>query len=206
MTFFISRKQLLVSYGNIDWCVMNVNSRQNLSKCILLVQRSPQVLIDYHTMLSPPLPTSLIRQRKQDRLDMIITKVKSITYHFLMKGNQNISSLHKIICSLVSLFLWYIMKVVPACKVSSAFLHLVSYKLISYLKENIRFNKLSIPYGEQQKAPWYFLVRMHIPLVACDQVIELSHQEYVSSRHSFWRNILTSFNWFWHQCGVHRLR
>ena len=77
------------------------------------------------------------------------------------------------------------MKVVPACKVSSAFLHLVSYKLISYLKENIRFNKLSIPYGEQQKAPWYFLVRMHIPLVACDQVIELSHQEYVSSRHSF---------------------
>ena len=84
---------------------MNVNSRQNLSKCILLVQRSPQVLIDYHTMLSPPLPTSLIRQSKQDRLDMIITKVKSITYHFLMKGNQNISSLHKIICSLVSLFL-----------------------------------------------------------------------------------------------------
>ena len=29
----------------------------------------------------------------------------------------------------------------------------VSYKLISYLKENMKFNKRSIPYGEQQKAP-----------------------------------------------------
>ena len=58
----------------------------------------------------------------------------------------------------------------------------VSYKLISYLKENMKFNKRSIPYGEQQKAPWYFLVRMLITLVASDRVIKLSHQEYVSSR------------------------
>ena len=70
---------------------------ENLTKCTLLVQRSPQALIDYYTMLFPP-PTSLIRQSMQERVDMIIIKVQSIT-------NQNISSLHKIICSLVSLFL-----------------------------------------------------------------------------------------------------
>ena len=31
---------------------------ENLTKCTLLVQRSPQALIDYYTMLFPP-PTSL---------------------------------------------------------------------------------------------------------------------------------------------------
>ena len=41
-----------------------------------------------------------------------------------MKGKQNVSSLHKIICSLVSLFLLYIMKVVAACKVISVFNHI----------------------------------------------------------------------------------
>ena len=96
---------------------------ENLTKCTLLVQRSPQALIDYYTMLFPP-PTSLIRQSMQERVDMIIIKVQSITNHFFMKGKQNISSLHKIICSLVSLFLWYIMKVVAACKVSSVFNHI----------------------------------------------------------------------------------
>ena len=54
---------------------------------------------------------------------------------------------------------------------------LVSYKPISYLKENIKF-KLSTPYGEQQKAPWYYLVRIHTTPVAYGQVIELPHQEY----------------------------
>ena len=34
----------------------------------------------------------------------------------------------------------------------------------------------------------------------------MSYQEYVSSRYSFWQSILTSFNWFWHQCEVNRLR
>ena len=75
---------------------------ENLTKCTLLVQRSPRVLIDYYTMEFPS-PTSG-RQSMQERLDIIIVKVKSITNHFFMKGKQNISSLHKIICSLVSLF------------------------------------------------------------------------------------------------------
>ena len=49
----------------------------------------------------------------------MIMKVQGINKHFffLMKGKQNISSLRKIICSLVSLFLLCIMKVVIACKV-----------------------------------------------------------------------------------------
>ena len=107
---------------SIDVLWMSVPD-ENLTKCTLLVQRSPQALIDYYTMLFPP-PTSLIRQSMQERVDMIIIKVQSITNHFFMKGKQNISSLHKIICSLVSLFLWYIMKVVAACKVSSVFNHI----------------------------------------------------------------------------------
>ena len=60
-------------------------------KITLLVQRSPLALIDYYNVLS------------------------SI---FFMRGKQNISCLHKIICSLVS-FLLLIMKVVAACKVPS---------------------------------------------------------------------------------------
>ena len=65
-----------------------------------------------------------------------------------MKEKQNISSLHEIICSLVSLCLLCIMKVVSGCKVSSVFNHTVigSYKLISYLKKSIKFNKLSSTY------------------------------------------------------------
>ena len=50
----------------------------------------------------------------QERVDMIM-KVQIITKHFFFyERKQNISSLHKIICSLVSLFLLYIMKVVTA--------------------------------------------------------------------------------------------
>ena len=87
---------------SVDLLWMSVPD-ENLTKCTLLVQRSPQALIDYYTMLFPP-PTSLIRQSMQERVDMIIIKVQSITNHFFMKGKQNISSLHKTICSLVSLF------------------------------------------------------------------------------------------------------
>ena len=40
---------------------------ENLTKCVLLVQRSTLALIDYHTMLSHPHPpTSLIRQSMQE--------------------------------------------------------------------------------------------------------------------------------------------
>ena len=96
---------------------------ENLTKCTLLVQKSPQALIDLsHNALPSPLHSS-DKTCKRERLDMIL-KVQSITKHVFMKGKQNISSLHKIICSLVSLFLLYIMKVVAACKVSSVFNHI----------------------------------------------------------------------------------
>ena len=53
---------------------------ENLTKCTLLVQRSPQALIDYHTMLFPP---HFIHQAKHARgkVDMIL-KVQSITKYF----------------------------------------------------------------------------------------------------------------------------
>ena len=53
-------------------------------------------------------------------------RVDSITNHFFMKGKQNISSVRKIICSLVSLYLLHFMKVVVACKVSLVFNHITS--------------------------------------------------------------------------------
>ena len=68
---------------------------KTLTKCTLLVHRSPQALIDYYTMLFSS-PTSLIRQSMQKRVDMIIIKVESITNHFFMKGKKNISSLYKL--------------------------------------------------------------------------------------------------------------
>ena len=95
---------------------------ENLTKCTLLVQRSPQALIDYNTMLS--LTTSFIKQSMQERdreTQRDRERGDSITKHFFMKGKQNISSLQKIICSLVSIVLLYIMKVVDACRVSSVF-------------------------------------------------------------------------------------
>ena len=94
----------------------------NLSKCTLLVQKSPQALIDYHTTLFPPHFINQTRHARE-RVHMIM-KVQSITKHFFMKRKRNITSLYKIICSLVSLFLSYIMKVVAACKISSVFNHI----------------------------------------------------------------------------------
>ena len=44
------------------------------------------------------------REREREREDMTL-KVQSINKHIFMKGKQNISSLHKTICGLVSLFL-----------------------------------------------------------------------------------------------------
>ena len=122
-----------------------------------------------HWLSHNVVPFPQFTHRTEHARESIYDYYKSTKYYqpFFMKGKQNISSLHKIICSLVSLFLWYIMKVVAACKVSSVFNHISSYKLISYLKENVKFNKhSSIPCGEQQKAPWYFLMRMHSTPVA----------------------------------------
>ena len=106
---------------------------ENLNKFTLLVQRRSQTLIDYHTML---FPSHFIHQTKQARereIVDIILKVQSITKHFFVKGKQNISSLHEIVCSLVSsLFLLCITKVVAACKVSSVFNHIS----LSFLQTN----------------------------------------------------------------------
>ena len=127
MTFFITCKPLSVSYCNIDWCFMNASSRRKPYQMYFVSSEKSSGSYWSHNALTPPpppRPTSIIRQSMQERVDMIIIKVQSITNHFFMKGKQNISSLHKIICSLVSLFLWYIMKVVAACKVSSVFNHI----------------------------------------------------------------------------------
>ena len=71
--------------------------------------------------LSPPF-TLQTKHARESRYNYY----KSTKYYqyFFMKGKRNISSLHKIICSLVSLFLWHIMKVVAACKVPSVFNHI----------------------------------------------------------------------------------
>ena len=118
----------------------------------MLVQRSSQALIDYYTMLFPS-PTSLIRQSMQKRVDMIIIKVQSITNHFLWKVNKiSLVYLNYLKSSYLYFYdiLWKLRQ--PAkffqCLITSV---PVPYKLISYLKENIKFNKHSIPYGEQQK-------------------------------------------------------
>ena len=72
---------------------------ENLIKCTLLVQRSPQALIDYHTMLFSPQFSSFIRQSIQERyiyiyrergregVDMIM-KVQGITKNIFLKGNK----------------------------------------------------------------------------------------------------------------------
>ena len=55
---------------------------ESLAKCTLLIQRNPQALTDYHTMLFPP---HFIHQTKhaREKADMIL-KVQSITKHFLV--------------------------------------------------------------------------------------------------------------------------
>ena len=101
---------------------------ENLTKWTLLVQRSPQALIDHHIMLFTPYfiyqtKHSRERERERDsRYDYESTKYYQA--FFFTKVKQNISSLHKIISSVLSLFLLYIMKVVAACKVSSVFNHI----------------------------------------------------------------------------------
>ena len=52
-------------------------------------------------------------------------KVNSIIEHLFMKGIQNTSYLHKIACSLVSLFLSYIMEIVATSKVFAVLTHII---------------------------------------------------------------------------------
>ena len=73
-----------------------------------------------HNALPSPLHSSDKACKRESRYDLESTKYYQA---FFMKGKQNISSLHKNICSLVSMFLLYIKKVVAACKVSSVFNH-----------------------------------------------------------------------------------
>ena len=121
---------------SIDVLWMSVPDK-NLTKHTLLVQRSPQALIHYHTMVSPHFTHQTKHAREREKRQGGERQTE--------RQREIISSLHEIISSLVSLFLWY-MKVVVACKVSSVFNHISP----SFLK----FNKLSTPCGEHQKAPW----------------------------------------------------
>ena len=123
-------KNITQSSKSIDVLWM-LGPDENLIKCTLLVQRSPQALIDYHTMLFSPQFSSFIRQSIQERYIYIEREreggsrydYESTRYYqeYLSKGKQNISSFHKIIRSLVSSFLIYLMIIVAACKVSSVF-------------------------------------------------------------------------------------
>ena len=65
--------------------------------------------------------------KRESRYDLESTKYYQA---FFMKGKQNISSLHKNICSLVSILLLYIKKVVAACKV--CLVNIFSVKPISH--------------------------------------------------------------------------
>ena len=126
MIFFISCKQLITNIHN-DVLRMSVPD-ENLTKWTLLVQRSPQTLIDHHTMLFTPYfiyQTKHSRERERERESRYdYESTKYYQAFFFTKVKQNISSLHKIISSVLSLFLLYIMKVVAACKVSSVFNHI----------------------------------------------------------------------------------
>ena len=94
----ISLKSITQSSKSIDVLWM-LGPDENLIKCTLLVQRSPQALIDYHTMLFSPQFSSFIRQSIQERyiyiyrergregVDMIM-KVQGITKNIFLKGNK----------------------------------------------------------------------------------------------------------------------
>ena len=81
----ISLKSITQSSKSIDVLWM-LGPDENLIKCTLLVQRSPQALIDYHTML---FPFDFIYQTENARetVDMIL-KLHSITKHSLWKESK----------------------------------------------------------------------------------------------------------------------
>ena len=139
----------------------------------MLVQRSSQALIDYHTMLFAPhfihqIKHARERERERERERGSRYDYKSTKYYqafFLWKENK-ISLVNIKLLLVQYLYFYYIFwKLLqpakfPQCLITPV---LVSYKLISYLKENI---KLWTPCREQQKAPLFFLLRMHITPVA----------------------------------------
>ena len=80
---------------------------KTLLNVFLLVQRSPLAFIDYHAMLSlHKRQRERERERERDRESKYDYESTRYYQALFMKGKQNLSSLHKIICSLVSLFLF----------------------------------------------------------------------------------------------------
>ena len=80
---------------------------KNFTKCTLLVQRSSQAFIDYHTMLFSSHfihQAKQARERKRERESRYDYESTMFCQAFLYERKKNISSLYKIICSLVSPF------------------------------------------------------------------------------------------------------
>ena len=108
------------------------------------------------------------RERERERERGSRYDYKSTKYYqafFLWKENK-ISLVNIKLLLVQYLYFYYIFwKLLqpakfPQCLITPV---LVSYKLISYLKENI---KLWTPYRKKKKAPLFFLLRMHITPVA----------------------------------------
>ena len=80
---------------------------KNLTKHTLLVQRSPQALIHYHTMVSPHFThqTKHAREREREREKEREREETGRRETDRDRQREIISSLHEIISSLVSLFL-----------------------------------------------------------------------------------------------------
>ena len=92
---------------------------ENLAKCTLLVQRSPQALIDYHTMIFPDHFIYQTKHARESRYDY-----ESTRYYEAFSDKRKTKSLHKNICSLIFLFLLYIMKVAAVWKLFTVFNHI----------------------------------------------------------------------------------
>ena len=73
---------------------------KNLTKHTLLVQRSPQALIHYHTMVSPHFTYQTKHARERER-----KRKREGGERQTERQREIISSLHEIISSLVFLFL-----------------------------------------------------------------------------------------------------
>ena len=87
ITFFISCKQLSLSYAILIDVLSTSVPDENLTKCTLLVQRSFQALIDYHKMLFPPHVIHQTKHARESRYDHESTKYYQ-AFFFFMKGNK----------------------------------------------------------------------------------------------------------------------